>query len=302
MTGVTGMNNILLIHLFDRLLSDIPHQEQGYYLSENQSWERAFVNAWRKHSHGRIIGVAHSTIRYWDLRYYDESMTSIIPDLPKPDVLAVNGSAALLNLQKAGYPMEQCVQVEALRYLYLNKLRKDANKKVAKRGEKLLLLLLGDIKKGTTHRLMLMVEKVFEGKKFPYEVWIKPHPHNHIELKKYSKLEAKYMDVPLSELIPMTHVAFSSVFTSAALDIFCAGIPVINYLDPYDLNFSSIRGFDGANYVSSTEEFLQALKDIKSRECKTVNPEDFFMLNAELPNWKALLEGKLIPLPQNELG
>ena len=120
MTGVTGMNNILLIHLFDRLLSDIPHQEQGYYLSENQSWERAFVNAWRKHSHGRIIAVAHSTIRYWDLRYYDGSMTSIIPDLPKPDVLAVNGSAALLNLQKAGYPMEQCVRVEALRYLYLN--------------------------------------------------------------------------------------------------------------------------------------------------------------------------------------
>ena len=78
MTGVTAMNNILLIHLFDRLMSVVPHQEQGYYLSENQSWERAFVHAWRKHRHGRIIGVAHSTIRYWDLRYYDESMTSII--------------------------------------------------------------------------------------------------------------------------------------------------------------------------------------------------------------------------------
>ena len=45
MTGVTAMNNILLIHLFDRLMSVVPHQEQGYYLSENQSWERAFVHA-----------------------------------------------------------------------------------------------------------------------------------------------------------------------------------------------------------------------------------------------------------------
>ena len=147
---------------------------------------------------------------------------------------------------------------------------------------------------------MLMVEHVFGKQDFPYEVWIKPHPHNHIELSKYSKLEAKYMDLPLSELLPMTHVAISSVFTSAALDIFCAGIPVINYLDPYYLNYSSMRGFDGTNYVSSAEEFLQALEEVKSRECKTVNPEDFFLLDAELPKWKALLEGKLIPHSQND--
>ena len=294
MTGITAMNNILFIHLFEKLLGALPYQNQGFYLSENQSWERAFLHAWRKHGHGRIVGVAHSTIRYWDLRYYDTSMTSIILKFPRPDVMAINGSAALLNLQKAGYHIEHCVQVEALRYLYLNKIRLRNSKKVSQRKETSTLLVLGDIKKGTTHRMMKTLEEVFFKKKLPYEVWIKPHPHNYIELGKYPKLKSRYMDLPLLELLPMTKLAFSSVFTSAALDIFCAGVPVINYLDCYNLNFSSMRGIDGTKYISTSDQLLQAMEEINSNGFKTVNPKKFFLLDEKLPKWKALIEGKII--------
>ena len=68
------------------------------------------------------------------------------------------------------------------------------------------------------------------------------------------------MDLPLLDLLPKTHIAFSSVFTSAAVDSFCAGIPVINYLDCHDLNYSSMRGFVGIKYVSTTEPmFLHSI-------------------------------------------
>ena len=299
MTGVIAMNNILLIHLFDRLLSTVPHQEQGFYLCENQGWERAFLQAWRKHSHGRIIGVAHSTIRYWDLRYYDATLATLISDLPRPDALAVSGPKNWLNLEKAGHPMERCIQVEGLRYLYLNELSKNSEKRVNQLDRKRRLLLLGDIQRGTTHRMLKELERVNAKLNILYEVWIKPHPHNQIELGKYPNLKAIRKDISLKELLPMIDVTLASVFTSAALDAFCSGVPVINYLDPYDFNFSNLRGTEGVKFVSTAEELLQALERIESGKLKTGKPEDFFWLDPELPKWKALLEGVKIKPDQN---
>ena len=100
----------------------------------------------------------------------------------------------------------------------------------------------------------------------------------------------------------MTDFAFSSVFNSAELDAFCSGIPVINYLDPYDLNCSNLRGIEGTKFVSTAVELCEALEQIESGELKTVKPEDFFWLDPELPEWNALLEGKIIQQAQNSPG
>ena len=97
----------------------------------------------------------------------------------------------------------------------------------------------------------------------------------------------------------MTDFAFSSVFTSAELDAYCSGIPVINYLDPYDLNFSNLRGIEGTKFVCTAVELCEALEQIESGELKTGKPEDFFWLDPELPKWKSLLEGKIIQKAQN---
>ena len=57
---------------------------------ENQNWERIFLFFWRKNGHGKNIGVKHTTIRYWDLRYFDISKNKFF-NLPQPDLVAVNG-------------------------------------------------------------------------------------------------------------------------------------------------------------------------------------------------------------------
>ena len=150
----------------------------------------------------------------------DATMASIISDLPRPDALAVNGPKNWINLQNAGYPMERCIRVEALRYLYLNGISKNSEKKGKHLDGKRRLLLLGDIQRATTHRMLRLLERVNEKKRIPYEVWIKPHPHNQIDLGKYPNLKAIHKDLSLKELLPMADFAFSSVFTSARADFF----------------------------------------------------------------------------------
>ncbi len=301
--GVTAMQNLLWIHLFDKALSVIPHQQLGLYLCENQGWERAFVYAWRKHGHGTLIGVAHSTIRYWDLRYFDRCVaesSGISQDLPQPDKIAVNGPMAWKNLEQAGQAMTNYVQVEALRYLYLNDLSKQTSNSFDQKQtkkQKPIFLLLGDIQRDTTHRMLAEVEKAFPYFREKYDIWVKPHPANPVDLESYPKLQAELTSQPLAELFPQVNLALASVLTSSALDTFCAGITVINYLDSYDFNFSPLRGIPEAKFINSADELVEAVKQVETGKWQSGKPEDFFWMDSDLPRWKKLLE--LDPCEEN---
>lgn len=94
MRGAAALINLLWIELFDRALCDAPRQDKGFYLCENQGWERAFIHAWRKHGHGELIAVPHATVRFWDLRYFTDPRTFGTlgaGELPQPDYVALNG-------------------------------------------------------------------------------------------------------------------------------------------------------------------------------------------------------------------
>jgi surface carbohydrate biosynthesis protein (TIGR04326 family) len=294
--GVTAMQNLLWVHLFDKALSVIPHQKLGLYLCENQGWERAFVYAWRKHGHGTLIGVAHSTIRYWDLRYFDRCVAESSgnsQDLPQPDKIAVNGPMAWENLEQAGQTMRNYVQVEAQRYLYLNDLSKQTsnfNDQTQTKKQKTIFLLLGDIQRDTTHRMLSEVEQSFPHLQEKYDILLKPHPANSVNLARYPQLNAKLTSLPLAELFPQVVLVLASVHTSAALDAFCAGIPVINYLDPSDFNFSPLRGIQGAKFINSAEELIEAVEHVDTEIWQNGEPEDFFWLDSDLPRWRKLLE------------
>jgi surface carbohydrate biosynthesis protein (TIGR04326 family) len=291
MIGVTAMRNIFMVHLFDRLLSDIPHQEQGLYLCENQGWERAFLQAWHKNGHGRIIGVAHSTIRYWDLRYYDASITTI-SDIPRPDALAVNGPRNWANLKKAGHPMESCIKVEATRYLHFQETSIDSDKKLSLIDGKRRLLILGDIQSETTHHMLMLLECVASKLNLSYEIWFKTHPHNKIKLDKYTKLKVIVKNCSMEKLLPMIDATISSALTSAEIDSYCYSVPMIIFLSPYDINFSNLKDVDGINFVSTVNELSQALDKIYSAENIKNKPDDIFWLDPKLTMWNELLEFK----------
>ena len=287
--GPVSIQNILWSHLFDKMLGSLPRQRLGLYLMENQGWERIFLHFWRKHGHGTIIGVPHSTIRYWDLRYFDTTTHKSLADLPQPDLVAVNGEHGWQMLQQSCYPMERCVSVEALRYQYLVKLKPVHLKKASKDINR--LLVLGDIQPETTHQMLLELEKSYTLLERKVEIWIKPHPGNPVKLDRYPLLPANLKEQFLMELLPEVSVVLASVFTSASLDAFCAGLPVINYLDPNNFNFSPLRGHPKARFVSSAEEILQLLHDEQWLSTPSgANPSDFFWLDEELPRWTQLIQ------------
>ena len=96
---IKKQENLLNLNLFQQALSCLPSQEKGFYLQENQGWEYSLISAWRSSNHGKnLFGIPHSTIRYWDLRYFFDkrSYNAGVSDcsLPLPDYIGVNGIRA----------------------------------------------------------------------------------------------------------------------------------------------------------------------------------------------------------------
>jgi len=160
--GRTALINLLYFNLFEEALQLLPKQKKGVYLQENQGWESALIQAWKSAGNGDLIGVPHSTIRFWDLRYFFDTRSyndNISNQLPRPDMVAMNGIAARESYIKGDYPQNELVDVEALRYLYLN--TKNENNNGFLNNETTVVLVLGDYLVENTHYQMSILEKAF---------------------------------------------------------------------------------------------------------------------------------------------
>jgi surface carbohydrate biosynthesis protein (TIGR04326 family) len=292
LTGQIGIGNCLAVEQFDAALDGVPHQEIGLYLCENQAWEKALLRAWRKHGHGRIIGVQHATAPFWHLYYFDDPRSLTARGecaLPLPDQLAVNGAVAWTAFIEAGYPEGRLVQVEALRYLNLAAL---ATKAAPPAGAPLALkvLVLGDLIPTSMHHLLRMLVDAMMLLPRQCQITFKPHPGYAVDLANYRSLAAGETAEPLAQILPEYDVAVSANSTSAAVDAYVAGLPVIVSLDGDDLNLSPLRGQAGACFVSSPEDLAAALQAIGSMEAAPdADRKGFFWLDAEMPRWQRLL-------------
>ena len=97
LVGEIAIQNLLFYYMYKRAMKLLPTQKKGVYLQENQGWEFGFINLWKNLGHGELIGMPHSTIRYWDLRYFFDPRSyqrNKYNDLPLPDKIGVNGEVA----------------------------------------------------------------------------------------------------------------------------------------------------------------------------------------------------------------
>jgi surface carbohydrate biosynthesis protein (TIGR04326 family) len=290
--GTMAIANLIYLNLFEEALKQLPHQRSGVYLQENQGWEFAMLQAWKAAGHGRIIGCPHSAVRYWDLRYFFDvrcyNRESPNP-MPLPDNVAVNGSGALRSYLDGGYPAADLIEVEALRYLYLNDLRDDSDEDASELKPKLRLLVLGDYTVRHTKIQMHLLELAASSLPKGTVITVKPHPACPIHAADYPKLAMRVTMEPISKLLPHCDVAYTSSVTAAALDAFCAGVPVISVLDSDTLNQSPLRGMDGVKFVSTPVELSQSIAHAASQSRNSEQGRDFFHLDADLPRWRKLL-------------
>jgi len=292
MCGRTAMANVIQHNLFEAAMNSLTKQRVGVYLQENQGWEFGFIHAWKTAGHGQLVGCPHSTVRFWDLRYFFDPrsyMRTNMNSLPLPDRVAVNGKAATDAYLAGGYPAGDLVEVEALRYLHLDTVNARAPQSAAITRQGLRLLVLGDYLPSNTRLQMELLNRAGASLPAGTVITVKPHPACRIQAEDYPALSLKVVMEPVAELLDECDVAYTSSLTSAAVDAYCAGVPVISVLDPTTLNMNPLRGYIGVRFISTPAELLGSIIILASVNENCTQRESIFVVDKTLKRWSMLI-------------
>ncbi len=291
MSGVASISNLLYFNLFEKAMNELPVQNRGCYLQENQGWEFGFISAWQSAGHKKnLMGTPHATIIYWSLiNFFDPRSYVRIGknDLPLPDYIGVNGSVMKNSYINGGYPQERLIEVEALRYLHLYNSPTSQIKNNKNRLQARILLVVGDYLQENTSKQLALLMAAFKDTDQSIRYIIKPHPACPINMQDLPGLNCEISTQPIGELLLISDIIYSSSVTSAAVDAYCAGKPVITILDGRSLNLSPLRGIGGVYFVSSAKELAIAINEAEVNELG--QGEGYFYLDIELPRWKKWL-------------
>jgi surface carbohydrate biosynthesis protein (TIGR04326 family) len=291
--GINALDNLLKLHLFKAAFNGLLKQNTGIYLQENQGWEVALNYNWKESGHNRLIAFPHSTVRFWDLRYYFDYRlirNKILNNLPFPDLIACNGEVIKKNLIDGGYNSEDLVEAESLRYLDLLKINHDSGFKSSRYKENINLLILGDYSYKNTVFQLSLLENAFPKIQRELTIRFKPHPACPIKIAQYSKLNMKLVTEPLNEILDWADVTFSSETTSAAVDSFVIGKEVLIALNFKKLNFSPLKDFKNVYFLSTSNSLADHLNSFSFNNPMDKSRNEFFYLDNEIPKWKKLLE------------
>jgi surface carbohydrate biosynthesis protein (TIGR04326 family) len=291
--GINALDNLLKLHLFKAAFNGLLKQNTGIYLQENQGWEVALNYNWKESGHNRLIAFPHSTVRFWDLRYYYDYRlirNKILNNLPFPDLIACNGEVIKKNLIDGGYNAEDLVEAESLRYLDLLKINHDSEFKSSRYKENINLLVLGDYSYKNTVFQLALLENAFPKIQRELTIRFKPHPACPINIAQYSNLNMKLVTEPLYEILDWADVTFSSETTSAAVDSFISGKEVLIALNFKALNFSPLKDFKNVYFLSTSNSLADHLNSFSFNNPVDKSRNEFFYLDEEIPKWKKLLK------------
>ncbi len=285
LSGSTAMSHSILITDIERFSDVLPSCKHIIYLMENQPWEMAILQIFRNRRQETLIGYPHSTIRFWDLRYWtakqNSGLSSFAPQ-PTPHEVAANGPHARLSLESSGFRFQRIVDVEALSYLYLEHPDKliidDSRQRV---------LVLGDFFPTQNLALLELLGEVDADLLSRFVITFKAHPLCRVDGSWMSTLKMKTDIRPLAEQLRDCDIVLSTNGTSASAEAYQFGARVITILNGNTPNFSPLRDTPGAHFVSSSKELEEAL------ETQSVSPrlggDDYFWVDNLLTRWRKLL-------------
>lgn len=286
--GPTSINNLLVFNLFQAAMGKIPKQDTGFYLQENQSWEYGLIHSWLNSGHqNNLVGVPHTPSKFWDLRFYFDKRCYLKKhcSLPTPTFVGVNGENAKKMILDNGFPRERLIELEALRYLHLNK-KNSVFKPIANIVS---ILVLGDYEREKTIKLMQTLQEAIRNVSTEIKLIVKAHPACKIISSDYPELDLSIRNEPINELLDNISVVYVSCNTSASIDAYLHGKIVLTLLEPKSLNLSPLKGAYGAIFVKSASHLTNILKEFESLSHPPVNNKDYFYLNLNLPRWSDLL-------------
>jgi len=286
------MDGCIKLRLFEKCLESFKDQYDGFYLVENQPWERSLNYFWKKNSKSSLYGVQNALFRPFDLRFYEDSRVyNNCPkfNYPKPSILLVNGRYSNKSILKFGYPKNLIRYVEAYKFLHLlkskNKVLKNSNI-----NKKKTILVIGDglhIFAKSQIKMLAQALNNYKQKK-NYTVIIKSHPFCDV-----SSFVSKYFDDvnyvlsydSLAELWRKADIVYASNMTSSGLESLIIGIPTIIHLDCNGINLSPALDYGNVMFASSPQSLLDFIES--PRDPKLNN--NFLCLDGNLTKWKLFL-------------
>ena len=286
--GSTAIRHCLLIASVERFVKSMPKYEKIIYLMENQPWESPFIYSCTKHGQGNLFGVAHSTVRFWDLRYFqhqDEHTAKSESDHPSPHIVVVNGSEAKLLLQENHWlANNQIVIAEALRYGYLSTLTSTGN---SGKSDLPHLVVLGDFLPSANTFLLTKLHEAQTFATTKFHMSLRSHPICKFDSDETRSFSDSITDVDLKTLLSSADVVLTTANSSSAAESVSLGIPTILMVDPESLNYSPFRKTQLAQFVTTAEELSSALNGFNDHVSSQI--PDFFCLDNDYPRWRKLL-------------
>lgn len=271
---------------FKRLFSYLDNVDKLVYLQENQPWEMSLLHHWRvSFPNGHSYGIPHSTVRYWDLRYVKNDFDSHFN--PSPDYIALNGKLAEKNLSH--YPSQTIpIRLEALRYQHLHAQNVCASPKST-------ITILGDYRYADTRYLLEVISAsaLYTHKTFKFV--FKPHPLCSLSPEEFPNLSyISTTNSDLSTLFSDSLFVVSSSSTSASVEAYCYGLPVVVILNPKFLNLSPLRSLPNCYFASSVAEINNNFDLLFDNKFPLRSPDkDLFYINPSLPLWSKFLSSTI---------
>ena len=280
--GSTAMRHLILLRTTNELVKSMPKCSEIFYLMENQPWELALTFCVRRHQKGLLVGVAHSTIRFWDLRYFSAASENnfINPQSlrPFPDQIFVNGEIGRGLLLDNDYPDSSISVVEALRYMYLQELR--SSSLVGKDH----VLLLGDFLEHANSVLVSVFRKSLELLDDPPPIKVRSHPICPLTELQLGNLAGSISFERLSDLLRRASVVVTTAASSSAAESAALGIPTIVVLDARSLNYSPFRQTDNVYVVENAVQLADLLHNLNGLEARPTDA--VFCLDPKYPRWQ----------------
>ncbi|MDC0394047.1 hypothetical protein OAM22_04535, partial [Candidatus Pelagibacter sp.] len=172
--------NLYYYHLIKNfVLKRISQHDKLFYLFENQPWERSLCFYYKKKfSKKKIIGISHTPIRFWDLRFFNSKKNNL--GRYSPNIISFVNSYSQ-KIYKKDYKNQVFIKLEALRY---NNLKINFNNK---KKEK--ILIIGDYLDSENLNMRSLIAKSTLKN---YDFLYLPHPSNKkIIYKQFSFLKSK---------------------------------------------------------------------------------------------------------------
>lgn len=282
--GKNALNNLILIESIKSLVEQLPDQKAGFYLLENQSWEKILNYFWHTNTKGPLFGVQHNAVCFWDLRHTNFAEGSKKDRLIHPTKILLNGQSAFESYISSGWQEDQLEKVEALRYLYLEPMiRTSLNNSNFRTDTETKILFLGDYSDDVNLALIEFCKKLMRHLGANFEITFKSHPASNVDFKSLIYRDIKITNESLDRVARKFDLIITSNPTTASVELLSMGARVFVHIDGKFLNLSPLKGYN-INFISENN-----IDEIFSANFEPISFENFFYTDKKLKKWKALL-------------